>query len=302
MPSVSRERIGQLLKTALQVLADNDDDGMRARDILAEVAKRFNLTDYERQRHEKSGYIRWESIIHFYSIDCVKAGWLVKNGGRWYLTDEGRKALALAPLDFLTEAQAAYRRWRQGQPADQGSADGDAARDDHEPEEAEITRQTALDQALDQARAEMEAYIDGLGPYEFQDLVAALLRGMGYSTPFVAPRGPDDGVDIIAYRDPLGSTGPRIRVQVKHRADKVNRNEVRELVSLLNKDGDMGLIVSSGGFTSEAVSEIRRASKHMEKIDLAELLRLWEQYYDEMREEDRQKMPIRRVAFLAPKD
>ena len=38
-------------------------------------------------------------------------------------------------------------------------------------------------------------------PYEFQDLVAALLRAMGYYTPFIAPKGKDGGVDIIAYRD-----------------------------------------------------------------------------------------------------
>lgn len=43
-------------------------------------------------------------------------------------------------------------------------------------------------------------------PYEFQDLVAALLRAMGYYTPFIAPKGKDGGVDIIAYRDPLGTT------------------------------------------------------------------------------------------------
>ena len=301
MPAGSRERIGQLLKTALQVLADSDGQGMRVRDILPEVAKRVTLTDHERQRHEKSGYVRWESTIHFYSIDCVKAGWLVKNDGRWYLTEEGRKALALAPLDFLAEAQAQYKRWRQEQSLDPTKPTGPTP-GDQEPEEAEITRQTALEQAIGEARAEMEAYIAGLGPYDFQYLVAALLRGMGYHTPFIAPQGPDGGIDIIAYRDPLGSSGPRIKAQVKHRADKVSVREVRELASLLNKDGDVGLIVSSGGFTSEALAEIRRAIRHIEKIDLTDLLRLWEQHYDQMREEDRLRLPIRRVAFLAPRE
>ena len=53
-------------------------------------------------------------------------------------------------------------------------------------------------------------------PYEFQDMVAALLHAMGYFTPFVAPKGKDGGVDVLAFHDPLGATIPRVKVQVKH--------------------------------------------------------------------------------------
>jgi restriction system protein len=76
--------------------------------------------------------------------------------------------------------------------------------------------------------------------------------------------------------------------------------EVRELLALLTKEGDAGLIVSSGGFTSEAAFEIRRASRHIEKIDLSDLIQMWDEHYDEMEEEDRRLMPLKRVAFLAP--
>ncbi len=57
----------------------------------------------------------------------------------------------------------------------------------------------------------IKAQIDKKHEYEFQDLVAALLRGMGYYTPFVAPRGKDGSVDIIAYRNLLGTVTPRIK-------------------------------------------------------------------------------------------
>ena len=43
-------------------------------------------------------------------------------------------------------------------------------------------------------------------PYQFQDLVAALLRAMGYHVAWVAPPGKDGGTDIVAYTDPLGAT------------------------------------------------------------------------------------------------
>src|SRR5262249_349072 len=110
-------------------------------------------------------------------------------------------------------------------------------------------------------------------------------------------------IDIFAYRDPLGSAAPRLKIQVKHRPkQKVAVNEVRELVSLLTKDGDAGLIVSSGGFTSDAEIEIRRSSRHVEKIDLTDFIKMWNDHYEKMTEEDRRLMPIRRIAFLAPEE
>jgi len=50
------------------------------------VAKRVELTDYDKQPLAKTGYVRWESLLHFYSIDCVKAGFLRKHAGQWHLT------------------------------------------------------------------------------------------------------------------------------------------------------------------------------------------------------------------------
>src|ERR1043165_5013624 len=95
-------------------------------------------------------------------------------------------------------------------------------------------------------------YINAKNPYEFQDLAAALLRGMGYFTPFVAPRGKDGGVDVVAYRDPLGTQAPRIKIQIKHKGIATPPKDVRELVGILQKDGDVGIFFSTGGFTPEA--------------------------------------------------
>jgi restriction system protein len=169
-----------------------------------------------------------------------------------------------------------------------------------EEEQEEHNRQTAYDQAVGLAREEIRHFINEVDAYRFQDLIAALLRAMGYHTPFVAPKGKDGGIDILAYRDPFGTQSPRIKVQVKHRDQKATVQEVRQLVGLLNKDGDTGLFVSISGFTDEAVSAIRNASRHMEKLDLDTFIDLWEQYYEKMVEEDKALMPLRRISFLAP--
>ena len=48
MAKVTNERIGQYLKTALQVLVENGGSA-RSRLVVDEVGKQLNLTDYERQ-------------------------------------------------------------------------------------------------------------------------------------------------------------------------------------------------------------------------------------------------------------
>ena len=158
-----------------------------------------------------------------------------------------------------------------------------------------------FERAESEARAEIEGYIRSLGPYEFQELVGALLRGMGYSTPFIAPTGPDGGTDILAYPDPIGAKTPHIRVQVKHRnSQKASREEIAALRGIIRQDREIGLFVSSAGFTSDAVREARQGGVHIELIDMNSLLEQWTTFYDRLSEEDKGYLRLRRVYFLAP--
>lgn len=65
------------------------------REVVAEIEKRVELDDWAREVYKITGYIRWHSILHFFSIDCIKAGYLVKKKGVWYLTPDGEAALSL---------------------------------------------------------------------------------------------------------------------------------------------------------------------------------------------------------------
>lgn len=233
----SRVLAAEVIYAAMSILRDNGRE-MPMRDMMARVEKQVELSDWAKERYEKSGYIRWESILHFFSIDCVKAGYLVKKKGVWYLTPEGEDALSLGSVKLLDSATRAYRKWRAEQPTDTGDDSEDAGGED---------TTMAFEEVEQIALAGLERYINDKNAYEFQDLVAALLRGMGYYTPFVAPRGKDGGVDVVAYRDPLGTDSPRIKVQIKHRGSAASVQEVRQLMGLLQKEGDVGIFVSTGG-------------------------------------------------------
>ena len=207
--SRSRALAAKVIYAAFTILRDNGKE-MPMRDIIPLIEQRVDFETWDKERYEKSGYVRWESMLHFFSIDCVKAGYLIKKKGIWYLTPEGEEALKLGPVDFLNSAVQAYRKWKSEQPAIDIP---DNTVDDTGSKESIMD----FDEIEQIAMEGLERYINKKNPYEFQDLVAALLRGMGYYTPFVAPKGKDGGVDVVAYRDPLGTQSPRIQVQVKHR-------------------------------------------------------------------------------------
>ena len=55
--------------TAFNILKENDGE-MRGKDVLEKIRETIVFNDYESHRYEKTGYVRWESILHFYTIDC----------------------------------------------------------------------------------------------------------------------------------------------------------------------------------------------------------------------------------------
>ncbi len=287
----SRVLAADLIHAAMRILRDNGKE-MPMRDLMARVGKEVNLSDWAKERYEKSGYIRWESILHFFSIDCAKAGYLIKKKGVWYLTPEGEEAIDLGPAKLLDSATRAYRKWKAEQPAE--------TPDDVDSQEAGADETSMAFEEVEQIAMDgLERYINEINAYQFQDLVAALLRGMGYYTPFVAPRGKDGGVDVMAYRDPLGTQSPRIQVQIKHRDVSASVQEVRQLMGLLQKEGDVGIFVASGGFTPDAKTTARGSHVHVELIDLSRFITLWQEFYDKLTDEDKSLLPLTPIYFLA---
>jgi restriction system protein len=87
-PQKVRPLGARLMFAALKVLKENGGE-MRGRQVVEEVGKRVPLGEWETHRYEKTGNIRWRSVLQFYSIDLIKAGFLIKKKGVWFLTPEG---------------------------------------------------------------------------------------------------------------------------------------------------------------------------------------------------------------------
>jgi restriction system protein len=128
---------------------------------------------------------------------------------------------------------------------------------------------------------------------EMQDLVAGILRGMGYKT-FVSPRGADRGKDITASPDGLGFENPKITAEVKHRTGTIGAPEVRSFLSAL-RGNDRGLYVSTGGFTKDARYEAERSNIPLTLVDLDMLVQLIMQHYDNFDTETRALIPLKKI-------
>lgn len=286
-----------LLKFTLELLKGHPD-GLRPQDIFREIQTKVPLDSFDTEAMKGSGLPRWRASLHFFSVAASKGGYLKKSDGWWRITDEGQKAAAL-PVDELKRLiRAGYRQWRWG--ARTASPTAVAAPGAVEEDVASESASVLFDDSKQKARAEIDAYLDTLSAYDFQELVGALLEGMGYTTRFIARPGPDGGTDALAYVDPLGAHAPHIRVQVKHRDQSASREEIAALRGIIRAEREIGVFVSSGGFTRDATREAERGAVHIELIDLDRFLELWLQHYAKIPEAKRAKLRLEPVYFLAP--
>src|ERR1700693_5189324 len=117
MAEITRKRVGDLQRGVFKILLDFPD-GLPARDVLNRLPLVVSPTEFEKSDYPKHpGIRRFEKMARFATIGPVKAGWLVKSKGRWYVTEEGRKAYnqITDSEKFNAEARRLYLQWRASQ-------------------------------------------------------------------------------------------------------------------------------------------------------------------------------------------
>jgi len=289
------KRSGELIRGVFKILL-NEPNGLHVKkDILPKLEEALPPRPDETGAYEKSGpgILRYEENLRFDTINCVKAGWLVKNRGHWSLTDAGKAAYHSIPdpEQFLRKSREEYQQWKKNRSPKIGDVADDGESDD------EAMPSVTLEIAEENAWAEVEGYLSDIPPYDFQEVVAGLLEGMGLHIEWIAPPGPDGGVDIHATDG--GVSGRRIKVQVKRRKDAVSVQDVGYFHNTL-EEGDTGLFINTGGFTRDAKKDARHGKRHLILIDAKRFFDLWVSHYEKIPEKYRRLLPIKLVAFLNP--
>ena len=300
MVNITRRRTGEFLRTFFKSIMA-EPEGMLAGAALDAVRASIPLTDYEKGYYPSGGE-RFEKIIRFATVDCVKAGWLQKSKGVWTITEAGEKAYTTYPDPeaFYKEACRLYAAWKALRDTAEVQP-GEAAQFDTIEDAAEKLSVT-VEAALDHSWAEIAEFLHSSDPFEFQEMVADLLRGMGYHVSWVSPPGKDNGVDVIAFTDPLGTTGPRIKAQVKRWQSKVDSDGLKSFLATLS-NGDVGIYVCLAGFTKDAHDYARnQESRRVTLIDARRFFELWVEHYQRLADQARRRLPITPVYFLAPSE
>lgn len=283
-------RDAEILQAALRLIKKNGGQ-MHYKEIQKELPKIFKFTEQELEPR-KSWEAFWHALLGMVGgIELKRAGIIETNKGEWYLTEEGKKSLSLSPDDFFRLYRSKWNEYAKSKTKQIPELD------ENVPEVADVPKTVAI--IIGESRGVIRDYILSKNAYEFQNLIAALLRGMGYHTPFVAEKGPDGGIDIVAYQDQLGVKGSHIKVQVKH---KPNTNEpvntIRELAGILSKPNEVGIVVTSGNFTKECRKEAYKSHLPIRLIDMGEFIDLWIEHYANLSDEDRKLLPITPVYHL----
>lgn len=197
-------------------------------------------------------------------------------------------------LSRISAAASADLRRR----ASQSAPSADAQDDDEPPPADEMDETDAIQEYIDKSDLFIEDAIAKLDWEQLQELVAGIIRAMGYKT-IVSSPGPDRGVDIFASPDGLGLSEPRIFVEVKHRPNvRIGSQDVRSFLGG-RQQGDRCLYVSVGGFTRDAEYEADRSQIPIRLIAMSQLRDLLVEYYEALDSETRALVPLKKVYWPA---
>lgn len=157
---------------------------------------------------------------------------------------------------------------------------------DDEAEEISLQADSIIETTRDYVLKQLSTNLKG---YPLEDLVADLLRAMGYKVT-QSPKGGDRGIDIVIYKDELP---PRIVVQVKSYDQDVPEKDVQALKGAMNNN-DYGLFVTLTDYKDNARKYLHEHTE-IRGIDGRELVDLLLQYYDKLSDKYRSIIPMKRV-------
>lgn len=278
-------------------LIKNSTDGITG----TEIKQRFAEDHPQINEKEREKIL---TTVGWWRSTCKKVGWLRYNertDWRWFITEAGDAALKqyTDPLDFLNAAKKLTGRKTQLEAGDSPNAEEkgtDMATQAVAAKEATATFQ----EALDTARESIEKYLLSVDPYVFQDIVADLLRALGYHVDWTANKpGPDGGCDIVAFSDAIGVTKPIIKVQVKRKKDKEGAPNVKSFYGNLGQN-DSGIYVCLGGFTPDAEAFARNCQQNLTLIRMDRFVQLWIQNYDKLTDEAKSRFRLEPIYYVRP--
>ena len=238
-------------------------------EVRAKVAATLAISEAEQGITRPSGILRFDNEVAWARFYLVKAGYLDSSRrGVWSLTEKGRVSSLDhgAALALFKDTHKAFADQRKGRPA--------AAT--HEAEE-ETTPEAAESPEFTHHREALLDLLKVLPPDGFERLCQRLLRESGFQQVTVTGKSGDGGIDGNGVVEVNPFVSFRVLFQCKRYQGTVAPAQVRDFRGAMAGRADKGIILTTGGFTSEARKEaVRDGVPPIELVDGEKLVTMFE--------------------------
>lgn len=275
------------MRPFLDVVNAAGGEEVKLRDVINQLADKFELSEAEREERLPSGkQTVLDNRIGWARTYLTKAGMLeVTRRAHFVITERGLNAISnpntVIDNQYLKQFDEfiAFKDQKNGQP--ELCESNQSVAEETTPDEV---LRAAYKQINDALASDILSRTRKVSPAFFEQLLIDLLLAMGYGgsnegMAHTLGRSGDNGVDGVINQDPLGVD--QIYIQAKRYADgnNISAGEIRDFFGALNlKKAQKGIFITTSDFTPSAVQTAKDLGMRIVLINGKELAKLMLRY------------------------
>ena len=281
----------QFMRPFLEIAKEANGSEVKLRDVINQLADKFNLTEEERAETFSSGkQTVLDNRVGWARTYITKAGLLeATKRAHFVITQRGLDALAdpntVIDNKFLSQFDefVAFkgRKYDNSQPNSDEQKEENIVNEDATPDEALRAAYKKINDAL---AADILDRTRKVTPDFFEDLLIELLLAMGYGgtgegAAHALGKSGDNGIDGVIDQDPLGVDQIYIQAKRYAQGNNVGSGDIRDFFGALNlKKAQKGIFITTSDFTSSATQTAKDLGMRIVLINGKELAKLMLRY------------------------
>lgn len=277
----------QFMRPFLEVANAANGNEVKLRDVINELANKFNLTEEEKTKTLSSGkQSMLDNRIGWARTYLTKAGLLeVTRRAHFIITARGITALqdtgAIIDNKYLKKFDEFIAFKEQKNESSETLIIVDKDAEDITPDEALRDAYKKINDALSE---EILVRTRKVTPSFFEGLLIELLLAMGYGgtgegAAHALGKTGDNGIDGVINQDPLGVDQIYIQAKRYAKGNNVGAGDIRDFFGALNlKKAQKGIFITTSDFTTSAQKTAQDLSTRIVLINGTELAKLMLRY------------------------
>ncbi|MCG6202306.1 restriction endonuclease [Psychromonas antarctica] len=277
----------QFMRPFLEIAQSANGNEVKLRDVINQLAVKFNLTDEEKAETLPSGKQSiLDNRVGWARTYLTKAGMLeVTRRAHFVITERGLKALqdsnVVIDNKYLKQFDEFIAFKEQKNASTDMAVTVGVDSDDITPDEALRAAYKIINDAL---TSELLSRTRNITPAFFEDLLIQLLLAMGYGgtgegAAHALGKSGDNGIDGVIDQDPLGVDQIYIQAKRYGEGNNIGAGDIRDFFGALNlKKAHKGIFITTSDFTPSAVQTAKDLGMRIVLINGTELAKLMLRY------------------------